>query len=106
MSQKATVPAGGSELHVADKEGLKYKIKATAFTKTIKRQLKDQKIKDEKSKSSVLHHACVHASTAANTCVRLFRCSLMFDRRGVVAAASSIFKGKVIRALDVLCSVF
>lgn len=30
----------------------------------------------------------------------------MFDRRGVVAAASSIFKGKVIQALDVLCSVF
>lgn len=75
---------------------------------SIKRQIKDQKIKDEKSKASVLALVCVcsRIDGSKHACVRLFRCSLMFDRRGVVAAASSIFKGKVIQALDVLCSVF
>ena len=54
--------------------------------------------------SKSMNHVCVYASNM-RVCVFSIP-SLMVDGRGVVAAASSIFKGKVIQALDVLCSVF
>lgn len=78
-------------------------IQAPLFTDV----LKEPKIKeDEQSKRRSLAIMSSRVECGNHACVRLLRCSLMFDRRGVAADASSIFKGKVIQAFDVLCSVF